>query len=238
MIGTRFDRPGRARMALAIAVLAAACLLAGLVSASERAGAAQVSQIGETKRTPKPNCPKSPCEAVGSMTGFQVSASGSKRPFRVRKDGSIVAWSIALSRPNSKQRKFFGNLFKNDEFGTAPTARLAIIVKKKGLSYKLRRQSPVANLTNSLGSTPIFTLKTPLRVKAGDIVALTIPTWASTFKRDLSNANVWRASRDKGKCGPDDADKGRPQTKVGGTRQYGCTYDAARLLYWAYFVKG
>jgi hypothetical protein len=223
---------------LAFAALAAACLYAALAIAPERAGAAQVSEIGKTKRTPKPNCPKNPCEVVGSMTGFQLSASGSKRPFRVRKDGSIVAWSVALSRPNSKQRKIFGNFFKGSGFGTAPSARLAVIAKTKGVAYKLKRQSPVQTLTHALDSTPIFTLKTPLGVKKGDIIALTIPSWASMFKRDLSNANAWRASRDKGRCDQEaDIKDGRPQTRVGKTRQYGCKYDQARLLYWAYFVK-
>ena len=28
----------------------------------------------------------------------------------------------------------------------------------------------------------------------------------------------------------------KAQQKVGSTRPYGCTYSAARLLYWAYFV--
>ena len=171
------------------------------------------------------------------MTGFQVGASGSKRPFRVRKDGSIVAWSLAVSRPNKKQRKFFGNFYKNNEFGTAPTARLAILTKSNGVKYKLRRQSPVANLSNVLNSTPIFSLKTPLPVKAGDIVALSVPTWAPAFAPDISNTNTWRASRAKDKCeGNDNIKSGSPQTKVGGTRSYGCTYNGARLLYWAYFV--
>jgi hypothetical protein len=237
MIGTRFERPGR--VALALAALAAAFFFPFPTGPPNPPGAAQVTQIGKTKRTPKPACPKSTCEAVGKMTGFQVGASGSKRPFRVRKDGSIVAWSLAVSRPNKKQRKFFGNFYKNNEFGTAPTARLAILTKSKGVKYKLRRQSPVANLSNVLNSTPIFSLKTPLRVKAGDIVALSVPTWAPAFATDISNTNTWRASRAKDKCdGNDNIKSGSAQQKVGGTRSYGCTYNGARLLYWAYFVKG
>lgn len=239
IIGTRSERPGGARLALALAALAAACLFAVLSGSPERAGAAQVTQIGQTKQTPKPDCPKTPCEAIGSTTGFQTGASGSKRPFRVSKAGSIVAWSVALSRPNSKQRKFFGDFYKSGGFGTSPTARIAVIAKTKGSSYKLRRQSPVSDLTNSLGTTPIFTLKAPLKVKAGDIIALTIPTWAPAFKTQLSNTNVWHASRQQGHCAKsDDIKAGRPQTKEGKTRQYGCVYDTARLLYWAYFVKG
>ena len=236
MIGTRTDRPGRALVALALGVLGAACLLALLATGPERAGAAQAKLLGKTKNTPKPDCPKSPCQAVGSMTGFQSGASGSKRPYRVRKKGSIVAWSIDLSRPNQKQRKFFGNFYKTSEFGTAPTARLAILAQKgKGASYKLRKQTPVSDLTNALGTTPIYTLKSPLSVREDNIVALTVPTWVSAFASDVSGSNTWRASRAKGKCQSDDDIKaGRPQTKVGGTRKYGCSYRGARLLYWAY----
>jgi hypothetical protein len=225
-------------VALASAALVAACLIPALGAGLQPAGAAQVTQLGETKKTPKPACPKTPCEAVGSVTGFQTSAAGGKRPFRVKKAGSIVAWSVALSRPNSKQRKFFGDFYKSGEFGTAPTARIGVIAKTKGTSYKLRRQSPVSDLTNSLGTTPIFTLKSPLKVKPGDIIALTVPTWAPGFSVELSGTNAWRASRQKGHCTKsDDIKSGRPQTKEGKAREYGCVYDTARLLYWAYFVK-
>jgi hypothetical protein len=225
-------------VALASAALVVACLIPLLGGSPQPAGAAQVTQFGQTKKTPKPACPKTPCEAVGSVTGFQTSASGGKRPFRVTKAGSIVAWSIALSRPNSKQRKFFGDFYKSSDFGTAPTARIAVIAKTKGTTYKLRRQSPVSDLTNSLSTTPIFTLKSPLKVKPGDVIALTVPTWAPGFSVGVSKTNAWRASRAHGHCTKsDDIKAGRPQTKEGKTRQYDCVYDTARLLYWAYFVK-
>jgi hypothetical protein len=237
MIGTKVERPGR--VALALAALAAACLFAVLAVAPERAGAAQVSQIGQTKRMPNPDCPNSPCLVEGHVTGFQTAASGVKHPYVVPKDGSIVAWSIDVSRPTKKQRKAFGKLLKAPDFGTAPTARLAVLTKagKKGSQYKLRRQTPVANLTNVLGTTPIFSLKSALRVKKGDVIALTVPTWAPMFATDQPRASTWRASRAKSKCGANDVPTGKPQTKTGSTRAYGCNYTTNRLLYWAYFVK-
>ena len=54
-------------------------------------------------------------------------ADGQRFPFQVRKNGKIVAYALDLSRPNKKQRNFFGKVFKNHRFGTAPTARLAVI---------------------------------------------------------------------------------------------------------------
>ncbi len=240
-IGTRAGSPARGLFALAlVATLVAACLWVVLAGAGPRlADAAQVTQIGATKKTPKPDCPKSPCLVEGHVTGIQTGASGGKSAYRVPKDGTIVAWSLALSRPNQKQRKSFGNILKTNGIGSDPTARVAVLKKKgKSTSYKLRRQTPMENLTNVLGTTPIYTLKSPLKVKAGDMVGLSIPTWAPAFASNISNSNEWRGSRSKGKCvKTDDIQKGSAQTKQGSTRHYDCSYTGARLLYWAYFVK-
>jgi hypothetical protein len=224
---------------LAFAVLCAAIVAVGAVAF---AGAAQVKKLGDTKHTPRPACPKDttqhPCEAVGSVTGFQLEANGEKQPFKAHKDGKVVAWAIRLSRPNKSQRNFFGDFFKNERFGTAPTARIAVLTRVERHDYKLRRQGPVARLRSHLGDRQLFTLNEPLRIRKGDLLALTYPTWGSNFANDVNRrGNHWRSSRRKGKCsGAEDIQDGKPQTKVGSVRTYGCDYGGARLLYWGYYV--
>ena len=115
---------------------------------------------------------------------------------------------------------------------------------RQAKKYKLLRQSPTVKLGGALGRKEIFTLDKPLRIRKGQVVALTFPTWASNFALNIEPAqdNQWRASRKK-KCGPEQheqdqrfAKKSKPQQKVGSVRHYSCDYTAARLLYWAYYV--
>ncbi len=249
MTGTIESTPGaqrRARRALAFAALCVA--LVGVVAVSS-AGAKQATVLGKTKHTPGPDCPKN-CEGIGSVTGFPLVASGRKQPMKVHRNGRLVAWAIDLSRPKKSQRNFFGTLFKSDQYGKTPTARIAVIKHKKGTrsKYKLLRQSPVAKLSGYLGHKQLFTLDRPLKVRKGHIVALTVPTWASNFASSgiSRKGNRWRGSRTRRFCSPRSdsiqdikafARKSRPQQKTGSTRGYGCDYTSARLLYWAYFVR-
>ncbi len=237
----------RARRSLAFAALCAA--LIGAIAVSS-AVARDSKVLGKTKRTPSPDCPtdtnRHPCEGVGSVTGFPLVAGGEKRPMNVPRNGKLVAWAIDLSRPNKSQRDFFGDLFESERYGMKPTARIAVIKHRRRHDYKLLRQSPVVNLSGALGRKQIFTLDKPLRIRRGQVVALTVPTWASNFASHISQRrNKWRASRSRRNCAPNGSDmnavrrfarKSRPQQNVGSVRGYGCDYTSARLLYWAYYV--
>jgi hypothetical protein len=222
-------------------LLAFALLCAALVAAIAIPTAAAVSAkvIGKTKDTPKPACPKA-CSAVGSVTGFMTKADGKRRPFRVPKDGKIVAWAINTSRPNKEQRNFFGALFENKKFGDHPSARVSVLRKKKRTNYKLVKQSPALDLKSDMGSKKIFTLDKPLRVHSGQIVALTTSTWTPSFGVNVSSkGNRWRASRKRPKCNTSEipnAKASRAHQKLDTVRRYECRYEGARLLYWAYFV--
>jgi hypothetical protein len=226
-----------ARIALpALALVGTLCLALALGHPGS-AGAAKAKQLGKTKQDPKPSCPGSTCEAVGSVTGFQQEADGEQRPFKVRQDGHIVAWSVDLSKPDRDQRRFFGDFYRDNEFDTAPAARLAILKGQGKSQFKLKRQSHAIELTPELGRTPVITLNEPLKVSEDDVIGITIPTWLPNFAVELSRENSWRASRSPSKCNGDDNIRGgRPHTEVGKSRRFGCTYPTARLLYWAYFV--
>jgi hypothetical protein len=214
-----------------------ASLLALLVVFAGSAGAATSETpekphttvvLGNTATTPDPSCPESPCQAIGSVTGFQVSTGQGSLPFRVRKDGKIKSWTLTLSEPTSSQRSFF-----NGFFGTPPEARLAILRRIAGTNpprYELSAQGSIHVLSPYLGQTVRFGASLP--VKAGDIVGLTVPTWAPAFAQSLPSNNAWRASREAGKCvNSTDVRQGEPQQQVGRRAEYGCRYSTARLLY-------
>ncbi|MDQ5894443.1 MAG: hypothetical protein QG596_704 [Actinomycetota bacterium] len=233
--------------------------------------------LGATKNRVTPNCGSQAasraCIAEGKITGYQVFQRGATGknfvvPFN---RGKVVAWSIQLSNPTARdnnrlgpaQRPYFNRLF-----GTPSKARISILRQvqknKKGPPrYKLIRASGTQVLNPYFGTEIKFAIR-PLNVAKGDVVALTIPTWAPAFWVPLAcNAspngglvdarrcasaqkfNTWRGSRAPGLCsiGTDDFDrpnealrKSRPQQKINSIKRYGCYYDGGRLLYKATVV--
>jgi len=131
--------------------------------------------------------------------------------------------------------------FFNDFLGAPSQARIGVlrpIEDSKPPKYKLVRQSPVEILNPYFGSTPVFALDHPLTVLKGQVVALTIPTWAPMFALNLSGENTWRGSRLPDHCiSREDVQGGHPQQGVGKIKTYGCYYSDARLLYTATLVK-
>jgi hypothetical protein len=222
----------RVRRRAAIAVLATGCLVLAVAQLGSSAGAATASKttvvLGETATTPDPSCPSLPCQAVGSVTGFQVGNGQAQLPFRAARAGKVKSWTLTLAQPTNSQRNFF-----NGFFGTPPEARLAILRKVAGTNpprYNLRSQGAIHVLSPYLGQTVKFGAN--LKVEKGDIVAITVPTWAPAFAQGLSANNVWRASREPGKCtNSTDVRQGEPHQKVGTRATYGCKYSTARLLY-------
>jgi hypothetical protein len=227
---------GRGRWA---AVALAAGSLAILIALVASAGAATNSRttivLGSTSSSPDPSCPESPCQAIGSVTGFQVNNGQARLPFIVPRNGRVKAWTLTLSQPTGTQRSFF-----NGFFGTPPEARLAILRRIPGTKpprYNLRRQSPIRVLSPYLGQTVKFGIN-GLRVQKGDIIGLTVPTWAPAFAQGLAANNIWRASRAPGHCtNATDVRQGEPQAKVNKRATYGCRYSTARLLYTATVVE-
>jgi hypothetical protein len=235
-------------------LLAAAGLLAALVAvAAPRADSAplRVVVLGQTPETPPASCPGkivnnvevTPCRVEGHVTGFQAIADGVARPYEAPFEGKIVAWSITLAKPSTTETDTTTDEvgFFNDFLGTPSQARIGVlrpIEDSNPPKYKLVRQSPLEVLNPYFGSTPVFALDHPLTVLKGQVVALTIPTWAPMFAFNVSADNTWRGSRLPEHCSSkEDIQGGHPQQGVGKIKTYGCYYSNARLLYTATLVK-
>jgi hypothetical protein len=245
-------RAGRSRALVAVALT---CALAGLVAAAWPGAAdsapARVVVLGRTDATPAASCPGKivnnvevvPCRVEGHVTGYQAIAGGVPQPYEVPFDGKIVAWSITLSRPsNTETEKMTDEVgFFNEFLGKPSQARIGVLRPVEGSKpprFVLARQSPLQILNPYFGSTPIFALEHPLTVLQGQIVALTVPTWAPMFAFNVEDDNTWRGSRLPGKCSSkEDIQEGNPQQGIGKTKTYGCYYSNARLLYTATVVK-
>jgi hypothetical protein len=217
------------RMLLSLALVAFAAV--------PSAASARVVELGAGSTQPAvSSCPGNPCRAVYQVTGYQGRSGNLKNPFYIRRDGYLVAFTVTLPELAQNQIDSF-----NARFGGAPSVRLSTLrrgdKRKTRLNHRLLRQSDVYDVENYLGSSPTFVFKEPLRVKKGNLVALTVPTWVPALAADLTGSNWWRSSRLKGKCGSDDA-LAPPSTQETPREiiRYGCTYKRARLLYTATYI--
>jgi hypothetical protein len=248
------ERNSRSGSAWALLVLAALLLAATVLVArpgDAESASLKVVTLGQTEEMPPASCPGkivnnvevTPCRVEGHVTGFQAIADGVARPYEAPFDGAIVAWSITLAKPSTKETETTTNEvgFFNEFLGTPSEARIGVLKPIEGTNppkYTLVRQSPLEVLNPYFGSTPIFALEHPLSVLKGQVVALTIPTWAPMFAFNVSAENTWRGSRLPEHCSSkEDIQGGHPQQGVGKTKTYGCYYSNARLLYTATLVE-
>jgi hypothetical protein len=245
----------RLRRSRALAAVGFACALALLVAAAWPGAAdsapARVVVLGQTDETPPASCPGKivnnveivPCRVEGHVSGFQAVAGGVPQPYEVPFDGKIVAWSITLARPSRTDTDKTTNEvgFFNEFLGKPSEARIGVLRPVEGSNppqFTLVRQSPLQVLNSYFGSTVIFALDHPLNVLQGQVVALTVPTWAPMFAFNVTGENTWRGSRLPKHCSSkQDIQGGHPQQGVGKTKTYGCYYSNARLLYTATVVK-
>jgi hypothetical protein len=212
-------------------------MLAGLalalaVPAGSSATLAEVGVVPATIPATVPSCPASPCLAVSRTTGFQVKVGPNNNPLAVRRDGTIVAWSIVLGKPNTTQIRFF-----NANEGGVAEAGIAILrpQPRPRLTYRLVAQSPVVKLQPYFGGYAQFPLESTLKVKKGDVVALTVPTWAPALALGFKNDTSWRASRGKSQCSSTSTQTA--DTRIGAAVQYYCLYLTARLTYSATLIS-
>lgn len=213
-------------------LLLAVALLGLALPAAAPAKLTEVGVIGETNPATVPSCPSPHCLAVSRTTGFQVKVGTARNPLSVPRNGTIVAWTISLGKPNATQIKFF-----NANEGGAAEAGIAVLqaVPKPNLTYKLIAQSPPVKLQAYFGETAQFPLETTIPVKKGEVIALTVPTWAPALALGFGNDTSWRASRAKGQC--EATSTQTSQTQLNSAVQYYCLNQTARLTYSATLIS-
>jgi len=214
---------------LALAILALALPLAA---------SGKIVTLGEADPAlPTSKCPNDPCLAAYQMTGYQdVASNAKKRPYVIRRDGQIIAFTVKLGKLTQEQIDFF-----DGRFDDPASVRLSILRKGKKKprlhDHRMLAQSEVFSVEKHFGTSPTFVLKEPLTVERGNIVALTVPTWAPVLASEQERAEYWRSSRSKGNCGT--AQENAPPSahmRVGSLRDWRCSYRGERLLYTAIYV--
>jgi hypothetical protein len=216
-------------------VLTVAAASAAVALVAPTAASARLTEIGSPTAQGKPSCPANPCLAVSRTTGFQVKGGRVSNPYVVPRPGYIVAFTLALGKPSTRQITFF-----NGNLGGPASARLTILraYKRRANNYRfvVKGESEVFQLAPYFGMTPQFALARSLLVNKADLIALTVSTWAPVLAVGLDSATTWRASRPK-PCSDSEAFQQTAQERLGTFAQYACEYKTARMTYSATLIS-
>jgi len=222
-----------------LATAAVAGLVAALVPAS---ASAKVIELGTTT-TPlvAPACPVGVKAANCTIVLTQVTAIETVRdsiayPTTVSSAGEIVAFTVGLSQLDTDRTKAKADIHYLDTTFGGTTQAAITVLKPTGKAGQWRwtvaAESPIFHLQPYLGQVVQFPLTTPLQVAKGDVVALTVPTWAPVLTFDLPTKKfAYRQSRTTNCKNP--AASSLAQIKVGTTATYSCDYPGTRVEYTA-----
>ena len=197
-------------------------------------------QLGATSSalTP-PVCPKGVSAANCTIVLTQSTALESLRdsvayPTTVTQPGLIVAWTVGLSRLSSLTSAAHNAIhYLDTTYGGTTQAGISVLAPvgaKSQHQWKVVVASPIVHLQPYLGYVVQFPLLTPLPVSAGDVVALTVKTWAPVLSFDLAPSRfAYRQSRSANCANP--AASSQAQLTIGQSTRYGCNYAGTRVEY-------
>jgi hypothetical protein len=226
--------------------LAIAAGLTGLCLIAPGVASAQIVELGATSNSPvaTPACPPNTaladCKIVLTRTtAVQTETNGLVNPTRVTKDGWVVAFTVGLSNLVSNQKTELGLLKGLDaKYGGPPQIVLTALKPGPKNTYTVAAQSAVFHVLPFLGSVlqeplsspPTFTTMTALPVKKGEVLGLTVLTWAPVLTYNLTaNKYSYRQSR-RANC-INAAAAQTAQTTLNASQQYLCDYVGTRVQY-------
>jgi hypothetical protein len=234
----------RSILPMAVAGLTAAL---GLAVALPTGAEADTVELGATPSpVVAPACVKGDslanCKIVLTRTtGIEASSDGLINPTRVNRQGWIVSFTVGLSNlvgSRSQRAAIIKNL--DGLYGGEPELALTVLKPGPNNTFTVAAQSGTYPLLPFLGQVleqplslpPRFTSFTALPVIRGEVIGLTVPTWAPVLSYDLPTAQFsYRQSR-RANCNSPAATQ-TAATKTGVTKTFGCDYTGTRMQYTA-----
>lgn len=210
-------------------LLTSAGLAAIAALALPAAAPAAITELGQLAEGVRGVCPVN-CQAVSRTTGYQAKVGPDRGLYQAPSDGRIVAWTIGLGKPGPKQKAFF-----EENYGGESQAAVVVLSPGKKLRHSVVAKSPPQTLTDYFGTVTQFPLERSLRVKKGQYIGLTVPSWAPALQIGLGSDTSWRSSRDADSC----SDAVTQSALVGSRRTtpFRCLYRTARVTYSATFIS-
>ncbi|MEY2514600.1 MAG: hypothetical protein QOJ89_1958 [bacterium] len=222
VLNARMRRHARLRLSLVAAALLSSVALPASASA-------KITEMGALADGVAPGCPAA-CQAVTRLTGYQAKVGPDRELYQAPADGHIVAWTIALGKPTTKDLAVFAQ-----RYGEVPQAAVVVLDSGEKLSRTVVAKAPLQRLTPYLGETVQFPLVRSLPIKKGQYLALTVPTWAPALQINLGNDTSWRSSRASTGCLDTETQFGLLGKRT--SAFFRCLYKGVRLTYSATFIS-
>jgi hypothetical protein len=153
--------------------------------------------------------------------------NGTDYPTTATAAGEIVAFTVGLSRLSTSLTTAHTEVSGLDHlYGGTTRAAVAIlkpIGAHKHFTWELEAISPVIHLQPFLGTVTQFPLTTPLPIAKGEVVALSVPTWAPVLTIGLPALSyAYRQNRTTGCSGPSPSDVA--MFTLNASNVFGCDY--------------
>lgn len=194
-------------------------------------------QLGATNVAVKaPVCPAgvAPANCTIVMTRATALASltnGVGFPTTVKLPGELVGFTVGLAQLSSNPKtaaSFIKTL--DSKYGGVPEAQLTVLKPGAKDTWTVVAEGPTVKLQPYLGYVVQFPLSSPIRVSAGEAVALTVSTWAPILSYNLAaKYYAYRQSR-RYTCSKPGTTQ-NAQLTVGSSTQYLCKYPGTRAEY-------
>lgn len=219
-------------------MLMAAVLLPAAASAAEL-------QIGvTTSPVISPTCPANAqgkaCDILlTQVTSYETLRDGVANPDTIKQSGEIASFTLGLAGTNLITPAIIAA--EDKSYGGPPEAQLTVL-RPTGTPanpfFRVAAESAIVKLRPELGKVAEFPLVTPLPVVRGEILALTVPTWAPVLSFELDPTKFsYAQSKPKLNTGKGtttcDTTGGAnlAQIVVGELSSYGCAYPGTRIEY-------
>jgi hypothetical protein len=135
------------------------------------------------------------------VTAYETLRDGIVNPTTIKKSGVLSSFTVGLSATSTINAKDVTYL--NKVHGGPAEVQLTVLRPTGTVnnpSYRVAAESPVYLVHGLLGQIAEFPLVAPLPVVRGEIVALTVPTWAPVLSFDLDTSKFsYSQSRTKSK---------------------------------------
>jgi hypothetical protein len=222
-----------------IAIMAAIGAVMALCAAS---ASAQITELGSTSTAlVAPACPAGVTPAnctiiLTQVTALETIRDGSTYPTTVKQPGYIVAFTIGLSNLSGNRATRKADIkFLDHQYGGTTRAAITVLRPTGPASqrkYTVVAEGPIVHLQPYLGEVVQFPLTTALPVQSGDVLGLTVPTWAPVLSIQLPTAKfAYRQSRSSNCSSPPSTQQA--QLTIGAAATYMCSYPGTRLEYTA-----
>ncbi len=202
---------------------------------------AQTTELGSTaSAVVAPVCPAGVALQNCTIVLTQVTAMATARdgvpyPSTVKKAGVLVAFTVGVSAISSNAatvKSVVADL--NAHWGGTAEAEISVLrpIRMKSNSWQVAAQSQPFDLEPFLGQVVQFPLGAPLPLVPGEVIALTVPTWAPVLSFALTPATkfAYRQSR-ASSCTTPITPPGFAQATIGNRTQYGCGFTGTRVEY-------